>query len=141
MVRQIIGLRSQGAPILLAYEKESRPPRADHVSKRVRHPVSGTEQAPVGSVLRVRTKLRTSPSDEAVLSALGAHFSSLQGKDLVLRCSAGTGHDKQAWARRKQALTSECSSRWAGWATKSSNDAYALARSVRVAGRLRPPRR
>jgi hypothetical protein len=26
-------------------------------------------------------------------------------------------------------LTSECSSRWAGWATKSSNDAYALARA------------
>jgi hypothetical protein len=99
------------------------------VSKRARHQVSGTEQSPPGAVLRVRTRLRTSPADEAVLSALGARFSSLQGKDLALRCSAGTGYDKEAWARRKQALTSECSSRWAGWATKSSNDAYALARA------------
>ena len=62
-----------------------------------------------------------------VLVALAEHFDKLQGKDLAARCRAGSRHDKTTWAARKQGLTSECSSRWAGWVTKSSNDAYSLA--------------
>jgi hypothetical protein len=93
-----------------------------------RYPVRGAEQAPAQTTLRVRTRLKVSRQDEAVLSALGRHMASLAGKDLAGRCKAGTSHDKKVWANRKKGLTSKSSSRWAGRLTKASNDAYNLAR-------------
>ena len=98
------------------------------MSRRVRHPVKGVIQAPAVTTMRIRTRLRPSQEDMVVLASLGQHFSRLLGKDLAGRCEAGESHDKVLWAARKQALTSECSSRWAGWVTKSSNEAYATAR-------------
>ena len=43
--------------------------------------------APAG--VRVRTRLRVSPQDEAVLWAAGRHLGSLAGRDLAARCAEG----------------------------------------------------
>ena len=95
---------------------------------KTRHPVHGAEQAPATTTLRIRARIQPSDDDRAVLSALGEHLSVLLDKDLAARCRAGSAHGKEDWRQRKQALTKDCSSRWAGWVTKSSNDAYATAR-------------
>ncbi len=95
--------------------------------RRIRHPVHGTTEAPCATTMRIRTRLRYSLADMVVLVALAEHFDRLQSRDLAARCRAGNTHVKAIWAERKQHLTPECSSRWAGWVTKSSNDAYSLA--------------
>ena len=78
----------------------------------------------------MRARLRSSPQDEAVLRAVGAHLGSLAGKDLAARCAEGR-LDAPGRARsravRKRALTAESSSRWAGAITRTSEDAYRLA--------------
>jgi IS605 OrfB family transposase len=84
--------------------------------------------APGGT--RVRTRLRLSPEDEAVLRAVGAHLGSLAGRDLAARCAEGRLDAKGqavSRARRKQALTAQSSSRWAGAITRASEDQYRLA--------------
>ena len=43
--------------------------------------------APAGA--RVRTRLRVSPADEAVLRATGSHLGSLAGRDLAARVREG----------------------------------------------------
>ncbi len=96
--------------------------------KKTRYPLHGAAQAPTTTTLCIRARIHPGDDDRAVLTALGEHISVLLGKDLAARCRAGATHDKEDWRRRKQALTKECSSRWAGWVTKSSNDAYATAR-------------
>ncbi len=48
--------------------------------------------APAGA--RVRTRLRVSPQDAAVLRAAGSHLGSLAGRDLAARCAEG------GWTRR-----------------------------------------
>jgi hypothetical protein len=79
---------------------------------------------------RVRTRLRLSPGDEAVLRAAGAHLGSLAAADLAARCAEGpldaTG---RAVSRRdrKRALTAGSSSRWAGAVTRASEDQWQLA--------------
>ncbi len=86
--------------------------------------------APAGA--RVRTRLRVSPQDEAVLWAAGTHLGSLAGRDLAARCAEGRLDAKGragSRARRKKALTAESSSRWAGAITRTSED------QVRLAGR------
>ena len=95
--------------------------------RRTRHPIHGTTQAPCAPTMRIRTRLRYSLADMVVLVALAEHFEALVGRDLAARCRAGSTHTKTTWATRKRRITSECSSRWAGWVTKSSNDAYSLA--------------
>lgn len=94
----------------------------------VRYPVHGTTQAPVTQTMRIRTRIHASDADMSVLSALGEHLGHLQGQDLAQRCRTGRSHDKKVWAERKRLLTEQSSSRWAGWVTKTSNDAYATAR-------------
>jgi len=81
--------------------------------------------APTG--LRIRTRLRVHAHDAIVLRCLGAHLGRLANIDLAVRCQVGPEHDKHHWAARKQALTAESSSRWAGTITKRSNDAWATA--------------
>ena len=98
------------------------------MSRRVRYPVTGVTEAPAPATLRIRTRIRCPATDVAVLGALARCFSRLQGQDLAVRCADGLAHDTAAWARRKRALTGECSSRFAGRITKSSNEAYAAAR-------------
>ena len=80
--------------------------------------------------VRVRTRLRVSAQDEAVLRAVGRHLGSLAGRDLAARCGEGqldaTGRAASR-AARKRALTAASSSRWAGAITRTSEDAWRLA--------------
>jgi hypothetical protein len=78
----------------------------------------------------VRTRLRLSPDDESVLGALGSHLGCLAGADVARRCGEGRLDAQGAAAlrrKRKQALTSACSSRWAGAITRSTEDGWQLA--------------
>jgi hypothetical protein len=81
--------------------------------------------APCGA--RVRTRLRVSTHDAAVLGQVGTWLGSLAGRDLAARCRQGR-LDAQGRAKsravRKQALTGESSSRWAGAITRTSEDQY-----------------
>jgi hypothetical protein len=84
--------------------------------------------APAGA--RVRTRLRVSPGDAAVLRAVGSHLGSLAGGDLAARCAEGRLDAKgRAVSRRerKRALTAGSSSRWAGAITRLSEDQWQLA--------------
>ena len=84
--------------------------------------------APAGA--RVRTRLRVSPGDAAVLRAAGSHLGSLAGRDLAARCAEGRLDAKgRAVSRRerKRALTAGSSSRWAGAITRASEDQWQLA--------------
>src|SRR5919108_5271043 len=76
--------------------------------------------APVGA--RIRTRLRVSPRDEAVLRQVGEYLGRLAGHDLAERCRLGFGGPD--WTRRKRVLTSACSSRWAGAITRTSGDQW-----------------
>ena len=84
--------------------------------------------APAGA--RVRTRLRVSPEDEAVLRAAGTHLGSLAGRDLAARCAEGRLDARGravSRAARKRALTAGSSSRWAGAITRTTEDAWQLA--------------
>ncbi|WP_316767998.1 IS200/IS605 family accessory protein TnpB-related protein [Streptomyces sasae] len=87
---------------------------------------------PSGVAIRARLKHLTA-GDEEVLCLVGGHLGSLASRDLKARCAAGLAHDSERWARRKQVLTGECSSRWAGSITRASHDQWALARRGRLA--------
>ena len=79
---------------------------------------------------RVRTRLRVSEEDEAVLFAVGRHLGSLATTDLARRCGAGklTAAERANSRReRKRSLTAASSSRWAGAITRTSEDAWQLA--------------
>jgi len=79
---------------------------------------------------RVRTRLRVSGIDAAVLREVGGYLGSLASADLAARCAEGRLDAKQrARSRqvRKQQLTAKSSSRWAGALTRTSEDAYQLA--------------
>jgi hypothetical protein len=83
---------------------------------------------------RVRTRLVVSPEDEAVLAAVGGHLGRLAGTDLLAISSRSyQGIDISAMMiemaeinggravsrkQRRQAMTSSCSSRWAGAITR-----------------------
>jgi IS605 OrfB family transposase len=75
---------------------------------------------------RVRTRLRVSDGDSAVLREVGEHLGSLAGQDLARRCRDGSRTDR---TERKRGLTARSSSRWAGAITRTSNDQYARARA------------
>ena len=84
--------------------------------------------APAGA--RVRTRLRVSPEDAAVLRAAGSHLGSLAGRDLAARCAQGRLDARgRAVSRRerKRALTAGSSSRWAGAITRATEDQCQLA--------------
>ena len=79
---------------------------------------------------RVRTRLRVSDADAAVLREVGAYLGSLASADLAARCAEGRLDARQrARSRqvRKHELTAKSSSRWAGALTRTSEDAYQLA--------------
>ena len=83
--------------------------------------------APSGA--RVRTRLRVSAADAAVLRAVGRHLASLASADLAARCREGP-LDARGRARsrrdRKRELTAGSSSRWAGAVTRASEDQWQL---------------
>ncbi|MEV7392132.1 IS200/IS605 family accessory protein TnpB-related protein [Streptomyces sp. NPDC091215] len=82
---------------------------------------------PSGVAIRSRLKHLTA-TDEEVLCLVGDDLGSLASRDLKARCAAGLDHDSEQWARRKQVLTGQSSSRWAGSITRASHDQWALAR-------------
>jgi hypothetical protein len=112
-------------------------------------PVAEPFVAAVPNGVRVRTRLRVSEADGAVLGAVGSHLGSLAGRDLARRCGQGrlsACAAAESRRERKQALTGECTSRWAGAITRTSADAWeaaernmaAEARSLRARiGRIR----
>jgi hypothetical protein len=99
------------------------------VSRRLREIAAPfAAAAPAGA--RVRTRLRVCGQDEVVLRAVGRHLGSLAGRDLAARCAEGRLDAKgraESRRERKRALTAECSSRWAGAITRTSEDAWQLA--------------
>ena len=93
-------------------------------------PIAGPFVAAAPAGARVRTRLRVSRQDEAVLWAAGAHLGSLAGRDLAARSVEGRLDAKGragSRTRRKKALTAESSSRWAGAITRTSEDQVRLA--------------
>jgi hypothetical protein len=93
-------------------------------------PIAGPFVAAAPGGTRVRTALRVSHQDEAVLRAVGRHLGALAGRDLAARCAEGRLDVRgraASRARRKRALTAASSSRWAGAITRTSEDAYRLA--------------
>jgi IS605 OrfB family transposase len=85
-----------------------------------------------GCAIRTRLKDLTG-RDVEVLREVGAHLGSLAARDLRMYAQAGFERNSGSWAVRKQALTRECSSRWAGAITKGTHDQYALARRAQSA--------
>lgn len=94
----------------------------------LRHLIAPPEVVEPSSVVHDRGSIRVSPRDDEVLRAVGSYLGQLAGEDLALRCAFGLAHGKEQWAERKRALTERSSSRWAGSITKTSNDAWNLAR-------------
>ena len=74
-----------------------------------------------------KTRLRPSPADEEVLSAVGRHLGSLLRSDVAARCRLGPGPKHMGRGERKRRLTPECSSRWAGAITRTADEMHALA--------------
>ncbi|MGW7422059.1 hypothetical protein ACWGJB_18690 [Streptomyces sp. NPDC054813] len=87
---------------------------------------------PAGVAIGTRLRGLTS-EDVKVLCLVGDHLGSLASSDLKARCAAGLDHDSEQWAQRKQVLTGQSSSRWAGSVTKATHDQWALARRGRLA--------
>jgi hypothetical protein len=68
---------------------------------------------------RIRTRLRLTATDLAVVRTIGADLGRLAGADLALRCRLGPADEQRAG--RKRALTGQSSSRWAGSITRTSD--------------------
>ncbi|MEU6138968.1 IS200/IS605 family accessory protein TnpB-related protein [Streptomyces sp. NPDC047081] len=78
--------------------------------------------------MAIRTRLRVSAADAAVLTEVGVFLGSLASRDLAVRSRQGLEHDAASWAERKRELSKVSSARWAGSLTKATHDQWALAR-------------
>ncbi|MFI8460580.1 IS200/IS605 family accessory protein TnpB-related protein [Kitasatospora sp. NPDC085464] len=87
---------------------------------------------PSGVAIRDRLKHLT-PEDDKVLRLVGEHLGHLACLDLKNRCADGLDHTSDSWAARKQGLTADSSSRWAGAITKATHDQWALSRRCQLA--------
>ncbi|GGW01955.1 transposase [Streptomyces narbonensis] len=87
---------------------------------------------PSGVAVRDRLKGLT-PEDEGVLRLVGGHLGRLASLDLKARCADAGDHTSGTWAARKQGLTADSSSRWAGSITKATHDQWALSRRCQLA--------
>ncbi|WPW32105.1 transposase [Streptomyces atratus] len=87
---------------------------------------------PSGVAIRDRLK-DLAEQDGKVLRLMGGHLGVLASRDLKARCADGSEHDCEKWAARKQGLTAESSSRWAGSITKATHDQWALSRRCQLA--------
>ncbi|MGW3357354.1 IS200/IS605 family accessory protein TnpB-related protein [Streptomyces bungoensis] len=81
----------------------------------------------------IRTRLRPSSKDAAVLAEVGDFLGSLASADLAARSRQGASRDPDSWSARKRALTGSSSARWAGSITRATNDQWALARRGQAA--------
>jgi hypothetical protein len=83
---------------------------------------------------RIRSRLRLSAADEAVVWMVGQYLGRLAGGDLAWRCQLGPAYDQRAV--RKRTLTGQSSSRWAGTITRTSNDQWQRATANLVDRRI-----
>ena len=93
--------------------------------RRIGEPVVAAPPAGV----RVRTRVHLSGHETAALVAIGEHLGSVYRRELAQRVALGRLDPKQhsAWrARRKNAVTADSSSRWAGAITRAVEDQYQL---------------
>ncbi len=81
------------------------------MTRRLRHPVAGTEEAPAATSMSMRTRLRVSAADQAVINSLGRQLAHLAGSDLKARVADGGLHSADTWAKRKRGIARESSSR------------------------------
>ncbi|MPY62531.1 transposase [Streptomyces spongiae] len=81
----------------------------------------------------IRTRLRVSETDAAVLAEVGTFLDGLASRDLAVRSRRRLDHDATTWATRKRELTRCSSARWAGSITKATHDQWALARRGQLA--------
>ena len=77
---------------------------------------------------RIRTSLRVTAAEDAVLRVVGGHLGRLAGRDLADRCALGDGPKQLGRADRKRGLTAESSSRWAGSITRTTGDQWERAK-------------
>lgn len=99
------------------------------------------------------TKCKDIPDATRAVVALAGHVGVLAGRYSGADENVPTGTKKSQieprlpsaetvwWGVRKLALTAECSSRWAGWITKSSNDGDCLGRRSQLRRSQRRTRR
>ncbi|WP_406411277.1 IS200/IS605 family accessory protein TnpB-related protein [Streptomyces sp. NBC_01614] len=87
---------------------------------------------PCGVAIRDRLKHLTDV-DDTVLRLVGEHLGRLASLDLKNRCADGLDHNSDMWAARKQHLTADSSSRWAGSITKATHDQWVLSRRCQLA--------
>ena len=83
--------------------------------------------APAG--VRIRTRIHPSAEEAAALTTIGGLLGSVYRRELAARVGLGRLDGKQhaQWrAKRKQALTAQSSSRWAGAITRAVEDQYQL---------------
>ncbi|MBB5161325.1 hypothetical protein [Mycobacterium sp. AZCC_0083] len=93
--------------------------------RRITDPVVAA--APAG--VRIRTRVHLSEAEASALAGIGSFLGSVYRAELAARVGLGRlGHEEHAaWrARRKQALTTVSSSRWAGALTRAVEDQYQL---------------
>lgn len=79
--------------------------------------------------VRVRTRLRPSPAEDAALTAMGNLLGALYRQTLADRLTLGRADPKARadWRREaKRSLTARSSSRWAGALTRAAEDQYQL---------------
>ena len=99
----------------------------------------GVKPVPGPSGAAITTRLRTTPEDDTVLDAVAGHLGRLRRADLAHVCRPmppGPRLDDEARRQarrdvlnaRKQAITAESSSRWAGTIIRANDDQYRLAR-------------
>jgi hypothetical protein len=89
-------------------------------------PIAGPFVVAPPAGTRVRTRLRVSGVDAAVLGEVGGYLGSLASADLAARCAEGrldAGQRARSRRVRKRELTAKSSSRWAGALTRTSEDA------------------
>jgi hypothetical protein len=86
--------------------------------------IAAPRVAPPPTGARIRTRLRVSAADDALLRTVGDHLGWLASHDLAERCRLRFGDPDRA--RRKRVLTAACSSRWAGAITRTSDHQWQL---------------
>jgi len=100
-----------------------------HVSRRRLRAIAPPFVVDPPAGARVRTRVKVTDTDVAVLLAVGTHLGALAGRDLAKRCAQGRLSAKEkadSRRERKRALTAASSSRWAGAITRTSEDAFGL---------------
>ena len=85
---------------------------------------------PGPSGIAIKTRLHLSTQDELVLRAVMTHLGSLAGSDL----KAGLAEDL-SWTQRKQSLTAQSSSRYAGTITRETQNQIRFSRMAQIQDR------